>query len=93
LRIPIIEVKYEDIVANQESETRRLLEHLDLSWDARCLAFHRNPRYVPTASVEQVRQPMYAKSVGRWRNYAKHLEPIARSLRQSPVNPQMKAAG
>ena len=73
VKFPMIEVSYERIVSNLGGEVRRLLEHLDLSWDERCVNFHRNPRHVPTASVEQVRQPLYSRSVGRWRKYEKHL--------------------
>ena len=73
LRVPILEVRYEDVVADQEGQTRRMLEFLDLPWDDRCLQFHQTRRYVATASREQVRRPVYSSSVGRWKNYAKHL--------------------
>jgi len=80
LKFPLIEVSYERVVANLEGEVRRLLEHLGLAWDERCLNFHCNPRLVPTASVEQVRQPLYSRSVGRWRHYERHLQPLIEGL-------------
>ena len=57
----------EDIIADQEGETRRLLAFCGLDWDARCLSFHENDAPVSTASAVQVRSPLYASSVGRWR--------------------------
>jgi len=68
-------VRYEDLVADLEGEARRLLEYCGLTWEERCLQFHENPDPSTTASALQVRQPIYAHSVGRWRNYAKQLEP------------------
>jgi tetratricopeptide (TPR) repeat protein len=73
LSIPMIEVRYEDMVGDKEGQTRRLLEFLDLPWDERCLNFHQNKRYVPTASRDQVRKPIYSSSVGRWKHYEKHI--------------------
>ncbi len=81
LKFPMIEMSYERVVSNFEGEVRRLLEHLDLGWDERCLNFHRNTRHVPTASVQQVRRPLYSSSVGRWRRYEKHLQPLIDGLR------------
>ncbi|HXE52892.1 MAG TPA: sulfotransferase [Tepidisphaeraceae bacterium] len=73
LTLPVIDVQYEQVVANMEQETRRLLDFLNLPWDESCLRFHENPRPVLTASRDQVRQPLYASSVGRWRHYQRHL--------------------
>jgi tetratricopeptide (TPR) repeat protein len=75
-----LEVPYEALVANQESWSRRLVAHMGLPWDERCLAFHRIERQVHTASFWQVRQPIYASSIGRWRHYAKHLGPLIDAL-------------
>ena len=76
LRIPILDVQYEQIVEDAEGQTRRLLEFLGLPWDERCLKFHATRRVVGTASREQVRRPLYKSSIGRWRNYEKHLGPL-----------------
>ena len=70
LPLRMTEIDYEALVADQETETRRLLAFLDLDWDPACLDFHRNPRPVVTASHTQVRSPIYTGSVGRWRNYS-----------------------
>ncbi len=71
-----LEVAYEDIVADVESQARRLIDWIGLEWDAACLSFHETMRNVRTASVTQVRQPVYRSSVQRWRNYEKFLGPL-----------------
>jgi len=76
----MLEVDYEDLVAEQEQVSRRLVEFCGLSWDARCLEFHRTERSVQTASIWQVRQPMYATSVDRWKHYEKYLGPLKEAL-------------
>ena len=73
LPIRLIDVRYEDMVADTEQTARRALEFLGLDWDARCLAPHTNPCAVETASNWQVRQPVYGYAVGRWRHYERHL--------------------
>lgn len=80
LNTPILEVQYEDLVANQEDVSRRLIEFIGLKWDKRCLEFHETRRYVATPSYDQVRQPLYTKSAGRWRNYERHIGPLLRAL-------------
>lgn len=72
----LLDVPYEDLVADQEKWTRRILDFLGLPWDARCLDFHETQRSVLTASSWQVRQRMYKSSVGRWRNYKKFIGPL-----------------
>lgn len=72
----LLEVRYELLVEGQESWTRRLLEHLGLAWDPRCLDFHLTQRTVATASKWQVRQRITAGSIGRWRNYEKFIAPL-----------------
>jgi len=80
LPIRMHELHYEELTANQESETRRLLDYCGLEWDERCLNFTEAERTVKTASILQVRQPMYRSSVGRWRRYEKHLQPLLEAL-------------
>jgi tetratricopeptide (TPR) repeat protein len=65
----IIEVKYEETVTDLEAIARRVVQACDLPWEPACLEFHRNARPVRTASVMQVRQPVYQRSVARWKNY------------------------
>ncbi len=76
----MLEVPYEALVAEQEAWSRRLVAAAGLPWDERCLAFYESERLVRTASLWQVRQPIYASSVGRWRSYAKHLGPLMEAL-------------
>jgi hypothetical protein len=80
LPLPIHEVRYEDLVANAKEACHDLVRFCGLSWDERCLAFYRNPRPVRTASLVQVRTPLYSKSVGRWKNYAPFLGPLIQAL-------------
>jgi tetratricopeptide (TPR) repeat protein len=76
-------VSYEELVHAPEATTRRMLAHCGLDWDERCLAFDRQRRPVATASAAQVRKPLYATSVGKWRNYAQPLEPLREALAKS----------
>jgi hypothetical protein len=73
-------VQYETLIGDFESEARKLIEFLGLDWEPACLEFHKTERAVLTASVWQVRQPLYDSSVGRWRNYAKHLAPLCAAM-------------
>jgi len=75
-----LDINYEDIVADQEGQARRLLEYCGLEWDPACLDFHKTKRQVRTASVRQVRQPIYKTSVERWRAYEKFLGPLLDEL-------------
>lgn len=72
----MLDVRYEDLVADTEGVARGMLAFAGLAWDPRCLEFHRNPRVVDTASRAQVRRPIYSSSVGRWRRFEKHLQPL-----------------
>ena len=74
----ILELGYEALVADQQGETRRLLKHCDLGWDARTLAFHENRAAVATPSAAQVRRPINADAVGRWRVHADAMAPVRR---------------
>jgi tetratricopeptide (TPR) repeat protein len=75
-----IEVDYETLVTDLEGQARRLVSACGLEWDAACLAFHQTARPVNTASVAQVRTPLHARSVGRWRHYETHLAPLRQAL-------------
>ena len=69
----ILDVRYEDMVADTEGQARRLFAYLGMDWDPRCLRFHENTRVVKTASAAQVRRPVYRSSVARWRHFEAHL--------------------
>jgi tetratricopeptide (TPR) repeat protein len=80
----ILDVPYEGLVEEQEAWSRRMLEFIDLPWDARCLDFHQTERVVITASNWQVRQRISRSSVGRWRNYEQFVGPLLRLLEPDP---------
>jgi tetratricopeptide (TPR) repeat protein len=75
-----LSLSYEQLVANQRDETQRLLAFCGLSWDERCLNFHEAVGAVATPSAGQVRQPMTAGAVGRWRRYGRLLDPARQVL-------------
>jgi hypothetical protein len=77
------EVAYETVVDDLESEARRLIDFCGLDWQPQCVDFHRNAAPVATASAAQVRKPLYATSVGRWRRVRKQMEPALEVLREA----------
>lgn len=72
----ICHLQYEDVIEDVEKEAKRLISFLGLDWDPNCLKFYDNKRPVKTASIIQVRKPIYKTSVAKWRNYAKYLKPL-----------------
>jgi tetratricopeptide (TPR) repeat protein len=73
LPVPLLEVDYEETVLDLENVARKLVDWCGLEWEPACLAFHQSSRPIRTASVQQVRQPVYKHSVARWKNYEKDL--------------------
>jgi tetratricopeptide (TPR) repeat protein len=82
----LLVVQYEDLVANQEAVSRRLIEHCGLAWQDACLAYHEQRLPVATASAVQVRRPIYATSIGKWRHYAQQLAELAESWKRTGPN-------
>jgi tetratricopeptide (TPR) repeat protein len=80
LPMPIHEVVYEELVADAPAVSRALVAACGLDWDERCLSFYRTERVVQTASKLQVRRPIYKRSVGRWKAFRAHLEPLRQAL-------------
>jgi Tfp pilus assembly protein PilF len=74
------EIQYEDLVANTEAESKALIDYCSLEWNEACLEFHKTERNIRTASITQVRQPIYKTSVERWRSYEDHLGPLFEAL-------------
>ncbi|MEM9533392.1 MAG: sulfotransferase [Pseudomonadota bacterium] len=72
----VLRVNYEDVVADLDTQARRIAEHCGLPWEDRMLSFHETKRAVKTASSEQVRQPIYSSSVNLWRHYETQLEEL-----------------
>jgi tetratricopeptide (TPR) repeat protein len=82
----ILDVAYEDLVRSQETATRRILDYLELPFEAACLDFHLNPNSTSTASSVQVRQPLYDSSVEQWRHYAAQLAPVRERLMAAGIS-------
>ena len=76
LPLRMLNMSYEDLVSDPEGQSRRLIDFLGLAWEPACLDFYNTQRTVLTASSWQVRQPLYTRSVGRWRQYEPHLGPL-----------------
>ena len=81
LHIPMLEVNYEDMVSEHEKISRKIIKYVGLEWDKACLHFHETKRLVNTASNQQVRKPIYTKSVKRWKNYERYICPLIDTLR------------
>jgi len=83
----ILQVRYESLVSDPETESRRMLEFCGLDWEEQVLKFQNNPAAALTASAAQVRQPLYTSSVGKWRHFEPHLEPLRRVLDAAGIAP------
>jgi tetratricopeptide (TPR) repeat protein len=81
-----LEVNYEDLVADQEAVSRRIVTHCGLDWELNCLQFHSQAGGVTTASAAQVRMPLYADSVGKWRHYGEQLRPLAALFKSNGID-------
>ena len=78
-----IEVSYQQLVENQQAESRRLIEYIGLQWDENCLQFYQSDRLIRTASITQVRQPIYTSSVSHWKAYQPYLSDLFSPFRTS----------
>jgi len=76
----VLQVNYEEVVADLDGQVRRLLEYCELPWEDVCLDFHKNTRSVSTASAEQVRRPIYTDAIDFWKHYESQLEPARKIL-------------
>ena len=76
----VLLVQYEDVVADLESQVRRILDYCNLPFESACLSFHKTERAVRTPSSEQVRQPIYREGLEQWRYFDHHLEPLRQAL-------------
>jgi Flp pilus assembly protein TadD len=81
----VLEIRYEDLVADQAGETRRLLAHCGLDWSDACLSFHDNAAPVSTPSAAQVRRPIYSESVARWKRHAEGLAEVSRFFEKAGI--------
>ena len=80
LPMPILNIRYDELVVNQEAMTHKMIDFCGLEWDEQCLAFHKSKRDVGTPSYDQVSQPMYDKSSGRWKNYNNYITDLVEVL-------------
>lgn len=78
-------LQYENLVSNQEEESRKLLQFCELNWEDNVLNFQENKRAISTASVVQVRQKLYTSSANKWQRYAKHLEPLKQFFEEKGI--------
>jgi len=76
----ILRVQYEDVVADTETQVRRILDYLNLPFEEACVEFHKTERSVRTASSEQVRQPIFKSGLEQWRNFEPWLDPLKEAL-------------
>jgi hypothetical protein len=81
----LIEIEYESLVADQEAQTRILLERLGLDFEQACLDFDKNVTAIATASSVQVREKIHTRSVNRWRNFEKELQPLRSYLESAGI--------
>jgi len=75
-----LSLRYEDLVADPEGQSRRLLDFCGLPWEEACMQFHVNPTPATTASAAQVRRPIYESAVTQWRRYEVQLAPLRRAF-------------
>jgi len=87
LPVPLLEVDYEETVADLESVARKLVAWCGLAWEPACLEFRRTKWPVRTASAVQVRQPVFRTSVGRWKHYEQDLVSLFARLEKEPTPP------
>ena len=80
LTLPVLNIRYENIVEDPEREIRRLVAFCGMAWSDDCLQFYKSSRDVATPSYDQVRQPIYSSSIGRWKYYEDHLGPLRDEL-------------
>ncbi len=80
LNLPVLDVHYEQLVADQEGVSREILEFCGLEWDPACLRYYDTGRVALTASYDQVNRPIYDRSVARHRHFEGHLKPLQRML-------------
>jgi hypothetical protein len=76
----IYDIQYENLISQPAEEIAKLLQYCGLEWNDACVEFHKTDRAVETPSSFQVKQPIYNSSVGSWKNYFKHLEPLVQAL-------------
>ena len=83
LKLEFLDLDYEMLVKDPTERVREILEYCQLPWHDGCLEFHKSKRVIDTASYQQVRQPIYTKSVARWEKYREHISPLLQAFGES----------
>ncbi len=78
----ILDVRYEELVKNTEQQSRKILEFIGVEWDPNCLEFHKSERVTKTASMAQVKKPIYKTSIARWSHFSKELNSLSNQLKE-----------
>ena len=76
----IYNIKYENLIKDSEKEIKNLVNYCDLEWDENCMSFYNNKKSVSTASLAQVRNPIYKSSIEKWKNYSEELKELSKFL-------------
>jgi hypothetical protein len=84
----ILRVNNEDVIDDLEGQVKRMLDYLELPFEEECISFYKTNRSVRTASSEQVRKPVNKDGMGRWKPYAKNLQPLLDSLDKNLLRPE-----
>ena len=79
-------VHYEKLVDDIDTEARKIISFCDLEWDENCLEFYKSKRRVRTASVSQVRRPLYNSSKDKWKVYERQLQPLVNTIGKNKIN-------
>ena len=88
-----LDLDYEALVADQEAQSRLLIDYVGLDWESACLNFHQNKTSSSTASAAQIRQPIYKSSIEKWRHYENELQPLTQALNTLNLNPEGNVNG
>jgi hypothetical protein len=80
LDMPMLEIRYEDLVADQETYSRAIVEYCGLEWNEQCMMFYKTRREIPSASFDQVNKPIHKDSVHRWRHYETYLAELKHAI-------------
>jgi len=82
LKIPVLTVRYEDIVADTRQQIKKMIEFAGLPWEEKCMEFYKHKRTVATSSYNQVNKKIYTNSISRWKNYASYIEALVSALKE-----------
>ena len=83
LPLKIFEIQYEDLINDQETKSKQLIDFCDLEWEEKCFSFYKTDRSIATMSSDQASKPIYSSSIGRWKHYEKQLAPLIKLLEQT----------